>query len=80
MNYGFFLPVAAFIELVHSSNGTMQRAVDSTVVQENKPKRTKLSRGSKKNLSVVPSHFIQTDVSQVKGETSVFSNMIFCIL
>lgn len=47
---------------------------------ENKPKRTKLSRGAKKNISVVPSHFIQTDVSRVKGETSVFSNMIFCIL
>ncbi|KAK6139800.1 hypothetical protein DH2020_026476 [Rehmannia glutinosa] len=69
------LDVQSFIELVHSSNGTMQRATDNAVVQENKPKRTKLSRGVKKNVSVVPSHFIQTDVSRVKGETSVFSNM-----
>ncbi|KAK6131668.1 hypothetical protein DH2020_034575 [Rehmannia glutinosa] len=60
------LDVQSFIELVHSSNGTMQRATDNAVVQENKPKRTKLSRGAKKNVSVVPSHFIQTDVSRVK--------------
>ncbi|KAK6147415.1 hypothetical protein DH2020_018327 [Rehmannia glutinosa] len=71
------LDVQSFIELVHSSNGTMQRATDNAVVQENKPKRTKLSRGAKKNVSVVPSHFIQTDVSRVKGETSVFSNIVF---
>ncbi|GFP84377.1 DNA ligase 4 [Phtheirospermum japonicum] len=71
------LDVQSFVELVHSSNGTMQRAADDAAVQENKPKRAKLSRGAKKNVSVVPSHFIQTDVSQVKGETSIFSNMVF---
>ncbi|KAG8376397.1 hypothetical protein BUALT_Bualt09G0059200 [Buddleja alternifolia] len=71
------LDVQSFVELVHSSNGTTQRATDSAVVQEDKPKRTKLSRGVKKNVSVVPSHFIKTDVSQVKGETSIFSNVIF---
>ncbi|KAL6559046.1 DNA ligase (ATP) [Orobanche hederae] len=60
------LDVQSFVELVHSSNGTMQRATDNADEQENKPKRTKLSRGAKKNVSVVPSHFIQTDVSQVK--------------
>ncbi|KAL8039990.1 hypothetical protein ABFX02_10G071500 [Erythranthe guttata] len=70
------LDVQSFIELVHSSNGTMHRATGSTVVQENKPKRTKLSR-EKKNVSAVPSHFTQTDVSQVKAGTSIFSNMIF---
>ncbi|KAI3443409.1 hypothetical protein Pfo_000074 [Paulownia fortunei] len=71
------LDVQSFIELVHSSNGTMQRVTDSAAVQESKPKRTKWSRGAKKNVSVVPSHFIQTDVSGVKGETSVFSKMVF---
>lgn len=58
----------------------MQKATDYAVMQENKPKREKSSRGAKKDKSVVPSHFIQTDVSKVKGETSIFSNMIFCIL
>lgn len=58
----------------------MQRTTDYTVVPENNPRRRKLSGGKKKNVSVVPSHFIQTDVSRVKGETSIFSNLIFCIL
>ncbi|XP_041996130.1 DNA ligase 4-like isoform X1 [Salvia splendens] len=71
------LDVQSFVELVHSSNGTMQRAMDDTVIPENNTRRKKLSRGTKKNVSVVPSHFIQTDVSGVKGETSIFSNMIF---
>ncbi|KAL8480268.1 hypothetical protein ACS0TY_026986 [Phlomoides rotata] len=71
------LDVQSFVELVHSSNGTMQKATDYAVMQENKPKREKSSRGVKKNISVVPSHFIQTDVSQVKGETSIFSDMVF---
>ncbi|KAL1555222.1 DNA ligase (ATP) [Salvia divinorum] len=71
------LDVQSFVALVHSSNGTMQRATDDAVIPENNPRRKKLSRGTKKNVSVVPSHFIQTDVSGVKGETSIFSNMIF---
>ncbi|KAL0346903.1 UNVERIFIED_CONTAM: DNA ligase 4 [Sesamum calycinum] len=71
------LDVQSFVELVHSSNGTTQRMMDYAVMQEDKPKRAKSSRGGKKNVSVVPSHFLQTDVSEVKGETSIFSNMIF---
>lgn len=70
---------AAFVELVHSSNGTTQRVADD-VMQDEKPKRKKLSRGDKKNLTAVPSHFVQTDVSQVKGDTTIFSKMVFCIL
>ncbi|KZV30732.1 DNA ligase 4-like [Dorcoceras hygrometricum] len=68
------LDVQSFVELVHSSNGTTQMGY---AVEDHKPKRTKLSRGVKKNVSAVPSHFLQTDVSQVKGETSIFSNIIF---
>lgn len=75
----FFFTMAAFVELVHSSNGTTQKGTDYAV-EDNKPKRAKLSRGVKKNVSAVPSHFIHTDVSQVKGETSIFLNMVFCIL
>ncbi|XP_075509574.1 DNA ligase 4 [Primulina tabacum] len=70
------LDVQSFVELVHSSNGTTQKWTDYAV-EDNKPKRAKLSRGAKKNVSAVPSHFIKTDVSQVKGETSIFLNMVF---
>lgn len=71
---------AAFVELVNSSNGTTQKQKESESTQNN-PKVTKTSkRGEKKNVSLVPSQFIQTDVSDIKGKTSIFSNMIFCIL
>lgn len=77
----FFPSMAAFIELVHSSNGTTQRGADYGVVQVDKPKRMKSSRkGEKKSVSVVPSHFVQTDISAIKGETLIFSSMMFCIL
>ncbi|KAL2481826.1 DNA ligase 4 [Abeliophyllum distichum] len=70
------LDVHSFVELVHSSNGTTQRGSDNAIVQDNKPTRTKLKR-EKKNVSIVPSHFVQTDVSHVKGETSILSNLMF---
>ncbi|XP_044472398.1 DNA ligase 4 isoform X2 [Mangifera indica] len=72
------LDVQSFVELVHSSNGTTQKGKDYGAPQDYKSKRVKSSRlGEKKNVSVVPSHFIQTDVSHIKGETLIFSNMVF---
>lgn len=72
------LDVQSFIELVHSSNGTTQREADNGDVQDDKPKHVKaLRKGEKKNVSIVPSHFIQTDVSYIKGETLIFSDMVF---
>ncbi|KAJ8751040.1 hypothetical protein K2173_016221 [Erythroxylum novogranatense] len=69
------LDVQSFIELVHTSNGTTQKGKE---VQDSKPTRFRASkRGDKKNISVVPSHLIQTDVSDIKGETLIFSNMMF---
>ncbi|KAL1217453.1 DNA ligase 4 [Cardamine amara subsp. amara] len=71
------LDVQAFVELVNSSNGTTQKQKESESTQDN-PKVNKPSkRGEKKNVSLVPSQFIQTDVSDIKGKTSIFSNMIF---
>ncbi|WZZ89909.1 hypothetical protein YC2023_118488 [Brassica napus] len=69
---------AAFVELVNSSNGTTQKQKESESMQDN-PKVIKSSKrgGEKKNASLVPSQFIQTDVSDIKGKTSIFSNMIF---
>ncbi|XP_022549016.2 DNA ligase 4 isoform X2 [Brassica napus] len=72
------LDVQAFVELVNSSNGTTQKQKESESTQDN-PKVTKTSKrgGEKKNVPLVPSQFIQTDVSDIKGKTSIFSNMIF---
>ncbi|XP_060172398.1 DNA ligase 4 isoform X2 [Lycium barbarum] len=72
------LDVQSFVELVHSSNGTTQREADYGVGQDHEPKTIRSTRKrEKKNVSAVPSHFVQTDVSQIKGETSIFSNMMF---
>ncbi|XP_031271275.1 DNA ligase 4 [Pistacia vera] len=72
------LDVQSFVELVHSSNGTTKKEKDYGAPLDYKPKRAKSSRlGDRKNVSVVPSHFIQTDVSNIKGETLIFSNMVF---
>ncbi|XP_052622142.1 DNA ligase 4 [Lactuca sativa] len=66
------LDVESFVELVHSSNHTTQWG-------GNQPKTSKSRVGEKKKKSgsVVPSHLLQTDVSQVKGQTLIFSNMMF---
>ncbi|XP_045789619.1 DNA ligase 4 isoform X2 [Trifolium pratense] len=71
------LDVQSFIELVQSSNGTTQRDPEYGT-NDSKPKRMKSSvRGEKKNVSIVPSHLSQTDVSGVKGGSLMFSNMMF---
>ncbi|GAY37251.1 hypothetical protein CUMW_027640, partial [Citrus unshiu] len=70
------LDVQSFVELVHSSNGTTQKGKEYGGLQDDKPKQFRSSRkGEKKNVSIVPSHFLQTDVSDIKGETSIFSDM-----
>ncbi|XP_061352685.1 DNA ligase 4 [Gastrolobium bilobum] len=71
------LDVQSFIELVHSSNGTTQRDTEYGSKQYTKPKRMKSSIRGEKNMSIVPSHLIQTDVSSVKGGSLIFSNMMF---
>ncbi|KAF9612970.1 hypothetical protein IFM89_004673 [Coptis chinensis] len=72
------LDVQSFVDLVHSSNGNTQRGTGYGDFQENKPKRIKTSsKGDKKIFSVVPSHFIKTDVSGVKEATCMFANMMF---
>lgn len=76
MNYP---SVTAFVELVHSSNGTTQREADSGRVKDHEPNHIKSKSRERKNTLVVPSHFTHTDVSHIKGETSIFSKMVFCI-
>ncbi|KAJ4833189.1 hypothetical protein Tsubulata_016060, partial [Turnera subulata] len=72
------LDVQSFIELVHSSNGTTQKTKEDGILQDTKSRQVKSSRkGERKNVSVVPSHFLQTDVSDIKEETLIFSNMMF---
>lgn len=77
----FIILVSAFVDLVHSTNGTTQREDNYGVEQDHESKTIRSSRKrEKKNVSAVPSHFVQTDVSRIKGETSMFSDMVFCIL
>ncbi|KAD3068139.1 hypothetical protein E3N88_36019 [Mikania micrantha] len=72
------LDVESFVELVHSSNHTTQWGENHDKQHENKPKRSKSSRAAeKKSGSLVPSHLVRTDVSHIKGETLIFSNMMF---
>ncbi|KAI7747083.1 hypothetical protein M8C21_002519 [Ambrosia artemisiifolia] len=69
------LDVESFVELVHSSNHTTQWGESHG--HENKSKRSKSRTADKKSGSLVPSHLLQTDVSHIKGETLIFSNMMF---
>ncbi|XP_050216618.1 DNA ligase 4 [Mercurialis annua] len=72
------LDVQSFVELVLTSNGTTQKTKDNEVLQDRKLASVKSSRkGGRKNLSAVPSHFIETDVSNVKGDTLIFSKLMF---
>ncbi|KAM1610658.1 hypothetical protein ACFXTN_021040 [Malus domestica] len=72
------LDVQSFIELVQAGNGTTQRGTDYGGLQDTKKKSKKSPRKEeKRNLSIVPSHFVQTDVSGVKEDTLLFSNMMF---
>ncbi|GMH13608.1 hypothetical protein Nepgr_015449 [Nepenthes gracilis] len=74
------LDVQSFMELVYSSNGTVQRRAYDESLQYDKPKRSKsLRRGDKKKLSLVPPHFVHTDVSNVKGKSFMFSDLVFYI-
>nr|GEV77606.1 DNA ligase 4 [Tanacetum cinerariifolium] len=72
------LDVESFVELVHASNNTTQWGKNRENPQEHKPKRSKTSKtADKKSGSLVPSHLLQTDVSQIKGDSLIFSNMMF---
>ncbi|KAH7572526.1 hypothetical protein JRO89_XS04G0270500 [Xanthoceras sorbifolium] len=73
------LDVQSFVELVHSSNGTTQKGREHGGLQHARPTIFKSRKGEKKTVSVVPSHFIQTDVSNIKGETLIFSKMVLWI-
>nr|CAD1840284.1 unnamed protein product [Ananas comosus var. bracteatus] len=72
------LDVQAFVDLVHSSNGNTHQGPNDRTLQNHEPKRVRSTqKRGKKQVSVVPSHFVQTDISNVKGETRIFANMVF---
>lgn len=76
------LTFTAFVDIVHSSNGTTHRAADDDNGLKNdnlKQSRTN-KKGEKKNASIIPSHLMKTDISGLKGETLIFANTMFCIL
>lgn len=76
------LSIAAFVDIVHSSNGTTQRVTDDNSLKNDDTKRSKANKKveKKKCVSIIPSHLMKTDVSGLKGETLIFANMIICIL
>ncbi|OEL28408.1 putative DNA ligase 4 [Dichanthelium oligosanthes] len=59
------LDVQAFVDIVHSSNGTTQRAADDNSLKNDniKPSRTNKKGEKKKSVSIIPSHLMKTDVS-----------------
>lgn len=72
------LDVQSFVEIVHSSNGTMQKAEDDKSLKNDNVKHTRTNkRGEKKNVSIIPSHLMKTDISGLKGETLIFANTMF---
>ncbi|XP_050372966.1 DNA ligase 4 [Argentina anserina] len=72
------LDVQSFIELVDSGNGTTQKGTDYGVLQDDKkkPKRS-TKKEDKRNMCLVPSHLVQTDVSGIKEDSLIFSKMMF---
>lgn len=72
------LDVQAFVDIVHSSNGTMHRAADDNSLKNDNLKHSRTNkRGEKKNVSIIPSHLMKTDISGLKGETLIFADMMF---
>ncbi|KAJ6836646.1 DNA ligase 4 [Iris pallida] len=72
------LDVQSFIDLVHSSNGNTQRGPDQGVLRNQNLKQIKRTKKEdKNNISIIPTHLIQTDVSGVEEETLLFANMMF---
>ncbi|XP_037486985.1 putative DNA ligase 4 [Triticum dicoccoides] len=72
------LDVQSFVEIVHSSNGSMHKAEDDKSLKNDNLKNPKINkRGEKKNVSIIPSHLMKTDISGLKGETLIFANTMF---
>jgi DNA ligase 4 len=65
---------------VHSNNGTIQRVADDNSLKNDDTKHSRTNKKVEKCVSIIPSHFMKTDVSGLKGETLIFANLIFCIL
>lgn len=69
------------MELVHSNNGNAHGGAYNDNVQSDRLRRMRPSRkGDNKIKSLVPSDFLQTDITNVTDSTGIFTNMMFCIL
>ncbi|ONM14156.1 DNA ligase 4 [Zea mays] len=71
------LDVQAFVDIVHSNNGTIQRVADDNSLKNDDTKHSRTNKKVEKCVSIIPSHFMKTDVSGLKGETLIFANLIF---
>lgn len=72
------LDVQTFMDIVQSRSGTTETADYHADLDQLKTKcKRHASAGVKKILTVVPSHMLRTDVSNVKRETLIFTNLMF---
>ncbi|KAI4376826.1 hypothetical protein MLD38_014541 [Melastoma candidum] len=71
------LDVQSFLRLVHASNGTTHGGKDYESQQIKHKRFSQKQKGEKKDFSKVPSHFVRTDISGIKGESKIFANMMF---
>ncbi|RLM73698.1 putative DNA ligase 4 [Panicum miliaceum] len=71
------LDVQAFVDIVHSSNGTTQRAADDNNLENDNTKRSRTNKKGekKKSASIIPSHLMKTDVSVVENGGSFSMNL-----
>ncbi|RLM66518.1 putative DNA ligase 4 [Panicum miliaceum] len=71
------LDVQAFVDIVHSSNGTTQKAADDNSLENDNTKRSRTNKKGekKKSASIIPSHLMKTDVSVVENGGSFSMNL-----
>ncbi|MQL70275.1 hypothetical protein Taro_002562, partial [Colocasia esculenta] len=77
-SFGYLIDVKyhilAFVDMVHSSNGSTQREGHE---KGNVSKNVKSSKKRDKSVHVVPAHLAKTDVSGIKENTLIFANIMF---
>lgn len=71
--------VTALVDTVHAKEGDYYKAREGGDHRKGPGKRAKVEKPESKR-TVVPSHLLLTDVSQVKEATHLFKDLVFRIL
>ncbi|KAL6843747.1 hypothetical protein ACP4OV_026318 [Aristida adscensionis] len=69
----------AFVDIVHSSNGTTHKAADDNTLKKDDTKhsRTNKKGEKKKSVSIIPSHLMKTDISDFVNTPPSYSAEYF---